>query len=182
MLDIEKNPIIAAVHGMEEFALALQSGVDVIFVLNTNIFSVAEYVERGHAAGKHIFFHADMTEGIAKDSCGVEFLAKSGADGIVSTRANMLRFAKEQGLRTVQRFFIIDAQSVKTTVDSAKSVSPDYIEIMPGLLPKVIKRLKGSLTTPIITGGLIETKAEVVEALSAGATAISTSNSTLWDS
>lgn len=182
MLDLEKNPIIAAVHGMEEFSAALASTVDTVFVLNTNIFSVSEYVQRGHAAGKHIFFHADMTEGIAKDSCGVEFLAKSGADGIVSTRANMLRFAKEQGLRTVQRFFIIDAQSVKTTVESAKSVAPDFIEVMPGLLPKVIRRLKGSLAIPIITGGLIETKTEIVEALSAGATAVSTSNSALWDS
>lgn len=182
MLDLENNPIIAAVHGMEEFATALESAADVIFVLNTNIFSVSEYVTRGHAKGKHIFFHADMTEGIAKDSCGVEFLAKSGADGIVSTRANMLRYAKEQGLATVQRFFIIDAQSIKTTVDSAKSVMPDFIEIMPGIVPKVIERIKGSVSVPIITGGLIETKQEIMDALGAGAAAVSTSNSKLWNS
>lgn len=182
MLQLENNPIIAAVHGMEDFALALESAVDVIFVLNTSIFTLSEYVERGHAAGKLIFFHADMTEGIAKDNCGVEFLAKSGADGIVSTRANMLRYAKEQGLKTVQRFFIIDAQSVKTTIESAKSVSPDCIEVMPGLLPKVLRRLSTALTVPVITGGLIETKTEVMEALNAGATAISTSNPTLWNS
>ena len=182
MSQIENNPIIAAVHGLEDFAMALKSAVDVIFVLNTSIFTLSEFVERGHAAGKEVFFHADMTEGIAKDSCGVEFLAKSGADGIVSTRANMLRYAKEQGLKTVQRFFIIDAQSVKTTVESARSVSPDYIEVMPGLLPKVIRRLSTDLTMPIITGGLIETKAELFEALNAGATAISTSNPVLWNS
>ena len=182
MLEIEKNPIIAAVHGVEEFEIALESPVDVIFVLNTNIFSVAEYVKRGHAKGKYIFFHADMTEGIAKDSCGVQFLAKSGADGIISTRANMLRYAKTQGLATVQRFFIIDAQSVKTSIDSAKLVAPDFIEIMPGLVPKVIQRIRENTATPIITGGLIETKQEIMEALLAGASAISTSNSELWDS
>ena len=180
-MDFENSPIIAAVHGTEDFTLALQSAVDTIFVLNTNIFEVSEYVRLGHAHGKHVFFHADMTEGIAKDSCGVEFLAKSGADGIISTRANMLRYAKEHGLRTVQRFFIIDAQSIKTTVESAKSVSPDCIEIMPGIIPKVIRRLQAELPVPIITGGLIETKAEIMEALSAGAAAISTSRGELWN-
>lgn len=181
MLNLENNPIIAAVHGMEEFLQALQSTVDVIFVLNTSIFSVSDYVRLGHEKGKRIFFHADMTEGIAKDSCGVEFLAKSGADGIVSTRAGMLRYAKEQGLATVQRFFIVDAQSVKTTIDSAKNVAPDCIEIMPGILPKVITRIKESLPMPVITGGLIETKQEILDALSAGAAAVSTSKPTLWD-
>ena len=121
-----------------------------------------------------------MTEGIAKDSCGVEFLAKSGADGIISTRSNMLRYAKELGLYTLQRFFIIDAQSVKTSVESARQVSPDFIEIMPGLVTKVITRIKSSVSVPIITGGLIETKHEIMEALSAGAAAVSTSNPVLW--
>ncbi|MBQ6893384.1 MAG: glycerol-3-phosphate responsive antiterminator [Clostridia bacterium] len=182
MLELEKNPIIAAVHGMEEFEAALESPVDVIFVLNTNIFSVSDYVKRGHSVGKYIFFHADMTEGIAKDSCGVEFLAKAGADGIISTRANMLRHAKTQGLYTVQRFFIIDAQSVKTSIESARIVSPDFIEIMPGIVPKVINHIKDSVSLPIITGGLVETKQEIMEALLAGATAVSTSASSLWDS
>lgn len=182
MLDIENNPIIAAVHSMEDFEIALESPVQIIFVLNSNIFSVSEFVKRGHEKGKHVFFHADMTEGIAKDSCGVEFLAKSGVDGIISTRANMLRYAKEQGLTTVQRFFIIDAQSVKTSIDSAKLVSPDFIEIMPGILPKVIHHMKNSVTSPIITGGLIETKHEIVEALLAGASAVSTSKTALWES
>ena len=180
MLEIDNNPVIAAVHSVEEFELALDSPVDVIFVLNTNIFSVSEYVKRGHVKEKYIFFHADMTEGIAKDSCGVEFLAKSGADGIISTRSNMLRYAKELGLYTVQRFFIIDAQSVKTSVESARQVSPDFIEIMPGLVTKVITRIKSSVSVPIITGGLIETKHEIMEALSAGAAAVSTSNPVLW--
>ena len=181
MLDIENNPIIAAIHRMEEFEKALESSVEAIFVLNTNIFSVSDYVKKGHERGKYIFFHADMTEGIAKDGCGVEYLAKMGADGIISTRSNMLRYAKEHGLLTVQRFFIIDAQSIKTSIDSARQVSPDFVEIMPGIVPKVIKRIKDNVSAPIITGGLVDSKHEIMEALSAGANAVSTSAPDLWD-
>lgn len=180
MSNSSTHSIIAAVHGTEEFLAACESPVAVIFVLNTDIFSIDEYVARAHEKNKRIFFHADMTEGIAKDHCGVKFLAKSGADGIISTRANMLRYAKEHGLRTVWRFFMIDTQSIKTSIDSAKTLLPDFVEIMPGTLPKVITHMKKSLACPIITGGLIETRQEIIDALHAGASAISTSNSSLW--
>ena len=54
------------------------------------------------------------------------------------------------------------------------------MEIMPGVIPKVIERLaKGKI--PVIAGGLIETKAEITTALGSGATAISTGRPELWE-
>ena len=55
------------------------------------------------------------------------------------------------------------------------------IEIMPGTLSKIISRLKDELKTPIVAGGLIETKEEINEALSCGATAISTGKQEFWE-
>jgi glycerol uptake operon antiterminator len=54
------------------------------------------------------------------------------------------------------------------------------IEIMPGVVPKALKILKQRLDIPIISGGLIDTKEEIIEALNAGAIAVSTSNKDLW--
>ena len=54
------------------------------------------------------------------------------------------------------------------------------IEIMPGIIPKIIKSLAAEINTPIIAGGLIETEAEISSVLEAGATAISTGNKELW--
>ena len=53
------------------------------------------------------------------------------------------------------------------------------IELMPGVIGKVIRRFSAG-NIPVIAGGLMETKAEVTEALSCGAAAISTSAKTLW--
>jgi len=180
MLSLEENPIIAAVHTKDDFTEAIQSQLNVIFMMNGNIMTLHEYAKEAHNNGKKIFVHADMTEGIAKDNYGIGFIAKMGADGIISTRGNIIKMAKEWKLKTVQRIFIIDFHSMNTAIDSIKSQTPDMIEVMPGVVPKVISYFNKHANMPIITGGLIETKQEIITALKAGATAVSTSNKKLW--
>ena len=53
------------------------------------------------------------------------------------------------------------------------------IEIMPGVIGKIIKRFSMG-TIPVIAGGLIETKNEVTDAIRQGAIAVSTGNQKLW--
>jgi glycerol uptake operon antiterminator len=76
---------------------------------------------------------------------------------------------------------VVDSQSIETTVESALSSKADMIEIMPGTLSKVIKKLKTRLPMPIVAGGIIETKQEIEEVLKSGAHAVSTGKKTLWE-
>ena len=122
----------------------------------------------------------DLVEGIGKDAAGLEYVREQGADGIISTRAGMIRPAKETGLLTVQRFFMVDSQSVRTAEETLKTTRADMIEVMPGLLPKVIEKLAVSGRTPVIAGGLIETVEEIRAAFAAGASAVSTAKVELW--
>ena len=92
----------------------------------------------------------------------------------------MIRPAKETGLLTVQRFFMVDSQSVRTAEETLKTTRADMIEVMPGLLPKVIEKLAVSGRTPVIAGGLIETVEEIRAAFAAGASAVSTAKVELW--
>lgn len=50
------------------------------------------------------------------------------------------------------------------------------IEILPGLMPRVIERIKKSVRCQVIAGGLISEKEDIVVALKAGAVAISTTD------
>ena len=61
-----------------------------------------------------------------------------------------------------------------------KASETEFAEIMPGVAYKVISKL-AKTNVPIIAGGLIETKIEVMEALGAGAVAVSTGKKELWD-
>lgn len=176
-----RNKVIAAVRTKDELIKASFSDVKIIFDLNPNIMTVEENLKAAHREGKKYFIHIDLAEGIGKDKSGIEYLKKLGVDGVISTRTSIIKFARELGVFTVQRFFIVDSHSIETTLESIKSSKPQMIEIMPGSVAKVISKLKSSLEIPIIAGGLIETEEEALEIIKSGASAVSTGKMMLWN-
>lgn len=61
-----------------------------------------------------------------------------------------------------------------------KKIKPDYIELLPGILPTMVEQMTELLHIPVIAGGLITTQAQIDEILAAKATAITTSQKSLW--
>jgi len=122
-----------------------------------------------------------MTEGISRDRAGIEYIAGFGADGIISTHSALVRFGRELGLKVVQRFFFVDSQSVKTAKATLKAFKPDMIEIMPASSCGFIADFCRENSIPLIAGGLITEKNDIIKALSAGAEAVSTGKKELWN-
>ena len=180
MFLLETNPLIAAVRNQDELEKAIKSPCCVVFILSTDILKLEQSIFLVHKNNKSVFIHIDLAEGIGKDNAGIGFVSKCGADGIISTRSNIIKTAKDWNLKTVQRFFIVDSHSIETALDTIKTSGADMIEIMPGIMPSVIKNLTEKIKLPVIAGGLIQTKPQIVEALEAGAYAISTSKAELW--
>ncbi len=174
---LERSPVIAAVRD-DGFADALSSSAEVIFYLKANIMTVKDKIRDAVDHGKLIFVHIDLAEGVGKDRAGVEYLLKCGVHGIISTRNQLINYAREKGLLTVQRFFALDSQGLGSIRDITGSA--DLIEIMPGVVPKIIERFSENGNS-VIAGGLIETKDEVMTALTAGAVAVSTGKAALWE-
>ena len=177
----DSRRVAAAVRTEEDFLASLKSGVDVIFLLYSSILAVGEHIVKSRQEGKKVFIHMDFTEGIGKGRAGLEYIKGLGADGILTTKTNMIRPAKDIGLVTVQRFFIVDSHSVDTAVESIRIAKPDVVEIMPGVVCKKIREFAEKVSTPILAGGLIEFKEDVDNAIAAGATAVSTANRELWN-
>ena len=175
---LECFPIIAAVRD-NKFAAALESPIDILFYLEARLSTIRQQVRRAHEAGKLLFVHIDLADGIGKDKEGLQYLAACGTDGIISTRGQIIRMAKELGLLTVQRFFALDSQGMGSVQEMLKNTAPDMMEIMPGVIPKAVQRFAAG-NIPVIAGGLIDQKQEVTAALSSGATAISTGCKELW--
>ncbi len=173
--------VCAAVRTKEDFEYALGSKVDAIFLLYSNILTMKSYIEKCHEAGKKIFIHMDFVEGVGKDRAGLEYIKSLGVNGILTTRTNLIRPAKEMGLITIQRFFIVDSHSVDTAVESIRIAKPDVVEIMPGVVRKKIREFSQKVSTDILAGGLVEFKEDVDLAIEAGATAVSTADRELWD-
>lgn len=178
---IEDCPIIAAVkddHGLQR---AIAHDGKVIFVLYGDLISVANIVATIHKAGKIAVVHVDLITGLGSKEVAVDFLHSVGADGIISTKSQLIRRGKELGMLTILRFFVFDSMALQNVEKSTQQAKPDMIEILPGIMPKVIGQISKTVRTPIIVGGLIADKEDVMEAMKANAVAASTSNEDLWD-
>ena len=178
---IENTPIIPAIKDAESLEQCLKSDACVIFILFGDICNIAEIVERIKAEGKLAMVHMDLIAGLGSKEVSVDYIKeRTKADGIITTKPMLAKHARELGLATVLRFFIIDSMAVDNTRKMLESFRPDMIEIMPGVMPKIIKSLRGSTSIPLIAGGLISEKKEVMELFEAGADAISTTRQELW--
>ena len=172
--------VIAAIKNESELDAAIEAKVELIFDLSPDLHNIKQRTEKVHSAGAKLFIHMDFATGIGKDRSGIIFVKEMGVDGILSTRLNIIRIARDEGVSTIQRFFLLDSQSVETMLNTIASVKADMIEVMPGIMPKLIGKISSQIDVPIIAGGLVDTKEEVEDALNAGAYAISTGKKELW--
>ncbi|MCH3973163.1 MAG: glycerol-3-phosphate responsive antiterminator [Oscillospiraceae bacterium] len=175
------NPVIAAVKTEGALQDALKSDCDVIFLLTSTVMDVKECVEKIHEAQKLAVVHVDLVEGLSTREIAVDGLISiCHPDGIISTHPTLIRRARHRGLLTVQRAFILDSMSITSLYPQLELGKPDFVEILPGIIPRVVGELCKNVSIPVITGGLIHTKEEVMANMAAGAVAISTSCPDVW--
>lgn len=175
-------PVIAAVKDAESLERGIRSDIPLVFVLFGDICSIEEIVEKLKEAGKTVFVHLDLIQGLSGREVAVDFLkARTKADGIISTKINVVNYAEQQGFYTVFRVFLVDTKAYETLVKQRKQIHMDVLEILPGVMPRVIKKLVQSFPIPVIASGLIMEKEDVIEGLKAGAMAISTTNIKVWE-
>lgn len=175
------GPVIAAVKDEAGLTAALASDVSVLFLLYGDVLTVGETAERVHRAGKRVFVHLDLVEGLSAKEVAVEFIARhTCADGIISTKAPLTRRARELGLLAIQRVFLLDSMALNNIGRHTAADASDLIEVLPGLMPKIIRRIAQTCGQPIIAGGLISDKEDVTGALGAGAVAVSSTAPAVW--
>ena len=174
-----RTPVIAATD-RAGWQSAVLSDIEVLFHLGADIMTIADDIQAAKQGGKFVFIHIDLADGIGKDRAGIDWLKKLGADGVISTRTQLIRAAHDSGLLAVQRFFILDSKGMHSISETIENTRPDLIEIMPGVIPKALKAVAAH-KIPVIAGGLIETKQEATAALSSGAIAVSTGKKELWN-
>lgn len=179
---VEANPVIAAVKdekGLEECCKLEE--IKVVFVLYGSICNIGGIVKRIKEADKIAMVHVDLVSGLAAKEIAVDFIKESTeADGIISTKTQLIKRAKELGMYTILRVFLLDSMAYQNIEKSVITAGPDIIEVLPGLMPKVIRKIVKTTRIPVIAGGLISQKEDVVAALDAGAISVSTTNPQVW--
>ena len=179
---VEDNPIIAAVKSMDDLEGCCKlEDIRVVFVLFGDICSIGDIVKKIKAAGKIAMVHVDLVGGLSPREIAVEYLKNNtDADGIITTKPSLIKKAKELSLYTVLRYFLLDSMAYENILTQQHIVHPDFIEVLPGAMPKDIQKLCSEIKVPVIAGGLIIDKESVMGALTAGATAVSSTNHNVW--
>ncbi|WP_127958979.1 glycerol-3-phosphate responsive antiterminator [Serratia microhaemolytica] len=178
---LKLHPVIAAVKDHESLQLAVQSDCQIISVLYGNICNIGRIVQQIKEAGKHAFVHVDLLEGSSNKEIVINFLKiVTQADGIISTKAAMVKAARQHGFYAIHRLFIMDSISFHNIGKQVAQSTPDCIEILPGCMPKVLGWVAEKVALPIIAGGLVCDQDDAQSALTAGAIAVATTNHDVW--
>lgn len=177
----ETCPIIAAAKSPEHLEQCVASQSEVVFLLFGEVGTVEEMVDRVKSAGKLAIVHMDLINGLGSKESAADFIKRyTRADGIISTRPQTIKHAGSLGLFTILRLFMLDSMSLNNVSKQIGTACPDMVEVLPGLMPRIIRKICAETSVPIIAGGLISEKGEVVDALNAGALCVSTTKNELW--
>lgn len=180
---IEANPIIPAVKddaGLER-CCALKD-CQLVFTLYGNVCTIPSIVKQLKDSGKRVIVDIDLINGLGAKPIAADFLRNmTEADGILSTKPQIISRASELGFWTALRIFLLDSMAYENIQKQVSLAHPDVVEIMPGTMPKIIGSLAPEIRLPILASGLIRDKEDVLLALQAGAFGISTTNVNVWE-
>lgn len=178
---LELSPVIAAAKNEVELKAAINSEAEVIFVLQSHLMELANLSKKIKTSGKVAILHADLVKGLSSDKKAIDYIKQSTTfDGIISTKPAIIRHAKKHHLLTIQRFFLLDSSALENVDRQLKYTEADLVEVLPSVSPKIIKELVNHSKKPLIVGGLIRDKEDIMGALGAGSLAVSTTASMIW--
>ena len=167
---------------MKEFEDFLNSSYEIGVFLELHIAQLKHVDAMAKRHGKKMIYHVDMIRGIRNDDYSTEYICQEYKPyGLISTNSNVILKAKQKGVIAIQRVFLLDSHALEKSYKLVERTQPDFIEVLPGAMPWMIKEVKDRLQTPIYAGGLIRTSEDVENALNAGAVAITTSRKELWE-
>lgn len=173
--------ILPAVRRMKDLEKLLKLSYEYIIILDIHISQVRPVVDMVKANGKKPLLHADLIGGLKNDEYAAEYLCQIiRPAGLVSTRNGVITKTKQSGLLAIQRLFLLDTIALEKSYDMLERTKPDFVEVLPGIIPRMVTEVLERTGIPIIAGGLIRTVEDVEQAIQAGATAVTTSNYELW--
>ncbi|NLG85908.1 MAG: glycerol-3-phosphate responsive antiterminator [Firmicutes bacterium] len=179
---LKTRPIMAVIRDDVSLELVLKSSVCCVLLAYGDLVSIGPTIRRLKAAEKLVFLNFDMIDGLGADHAAVRFVARrTEPHGIRSTRSQIIKAAHKEQLFTIQSLFLLDSLALKNGLNSVINCSPTAVEVLPGIMPRVIRDISERCPLPLIAGGLIRSRIEVQDALVAGAVGCATTDRTLWD-
>ncbi|MDT8901638.1 glycerol-3-phosphate responsive antiterminator [Anaeroselena agilis] len=176
------GPVVPAARTPADLTHALaHTSAPAVILLFGDINTLPGLLAEAKRHGKRLIVHLDLLDGVGKDRAGVKCLARLGVAALITTKQQLVKTARDEGMIVVQRLFIMDTEALRTAVKVVNHAKPDAVEILPASVPGwVFTEITRQTGLPLLAGGLAATRADIDSALAGGAAAVSTSNRDLW--
>ncbi|MDQ0733275.1 glycerol-3-phosphate responsive antiterminator [Arthrobacter sp. B1I2] len=175
------HPVIASIKDEDGLRAVMRTHCPVVFVLFGSVLTITDIVKTLKDDGRIVFVDVDLVDGFSTKPVVIDFLTQhTEADGVLSSKSTMIKHAKSVGLLAIHRLFLVDSFSYNNVPKQVAISGADAIEILPGCMPRVISWVREDTDLPLIAGGLVCDKQDVISALGAGAVAIASSNRDVW--
>ncbi|MBS3987309.1 MAG: glycerol-3-phosphate responsive antiterminator [Erysipelothrix sp.] len=184
MIDILRNqicvPVVPSMKRLEKF---IESDLIVCILQDIHISLLEHMIKMLHENNKLALVHIDMVHGISSDEHGAEFLCQRlRADGVISSKTRIIETTKKNKKIAIQRMFLIDSKSIERGIETVQKSQPDIVEVMPAIAYKIIPYIKSKISMPLIGGGLLKSKEDILQGLEAGCMAFTVSDLCLCES
>ena len=176
------SPCCAAITAASRLDEALDTPVQIVFILRADGLALGPVLRRVHDTGRLVAVHLDLVDGVRPDRAGVEWLARSGADAIISSQGQLMAAIRRTGAVAIHRLLLIRRSLVAGAFAAAAKSDADIVEVLPGVILPEIQSLVPPLHVPLLAGGFIRTEADARAVLAAGAVGVTTSSANLWGS
>lgn len=173
--------ILPAIRKMEDIEKIMASNYKYIVILEVHISRLRPIFQMAEAHNKKLIVHMDLIHGLKSDDYATEYICQEFKPfGLISIKGSVILKARQKGVKSIQRLFVLDSGSIEKGYALIERTQPDYIEVLPGIVPKIISDIKQQTKKEVFAGGLIDTIEEVEQVYEAGAIAVTTSNQLLW--
>lgn len=178
---LARQPVIMAIYGIEQLKTALSSTAEVCIIANIDLIKLQPVIELLSKAGKYVIVNIDSCNGLSQDKGGIDYVAETGAMGLLSTRLQTVQRAKKCGLITMQKIFVTDRSTWLRSLKAVEQSEPDYVQLMPAQMLPLLPQADRNVLPPIVASGFVCNEEHTRMALLHGAIAVSSSDSALWD-
>ncbi|ETI67239.1 glycerol-3-phosphate responsive antiterminator [Neobacillus vireti] len=173
--------VLPAIRKIEDVEKMMSSNYEYIVILDLHVSRLKPIFQMAQANHKKLIIHMDLVHGLKSDEYSTEYICQEYKPfGLISTKGSVILKARQRGVKSIQRLFLLDTSSIEKSFALIERTQPDYIEVLPGIMPKIIKDIRNRTKREVFAGGLIDTIEEVEQAYEAGAITITTSNKELW--
>lgn len=176
---LARHPIIMAIYGIEQLKTALSSKAEVCIIANIDLIKLQPVIELLSKAGKYVIVNIDSCNGLSQDKGGIDYVAETGAMGLLSTRLQTVQRAKKCGLVTMQKIFVTDRSTWLRSLKAVEQSEPDYVQLMPAQMLPLLPQADRNVLPPIVASGFVCNEEHAQTALLHGAIAVSSSDSAL---